>query len=71
MPRIVKLDNKEPYLIEVENKKIWICACGLSSKKPYCDGSHKLTKDEDDSKLYIYEQKEKKIVKEIKIEEKQ
>jgi len=70
MTRIIKLDKKEPYLIEIENKKVWVCACGLSSKKPYCDGSHKLTKDEDDNKLYLYnEEKERKIVKEIKIEE--
>jgi CDGSH-type Zn-finger protein len=70
MPRIIKLDKKEPYLIEIENKKVWVCGCGLSSKKPYCDGSHKLAKDEDDNKLYLYnEQKERRIVKEIKFEE--
>lgn len=69
MPRIIKIDRKEPYLIELENKKLWICACGLSSNKAYCDGSHKLTKTEDNDKLYIYdEQKERKIVKEIKTE---
>ncbi len=70
MARIIKLDKKEPYLIEIENKKVWVCGCGLSLKKPYCDGSHKLTKDEDDNKLYLYnEQKERRIVKEIKFEE--
>ncbi len=70
MARIIKLDKKEPYLIEIENKKVWVCGCGLSLKKPYCDGSHKLAKDEDDNKLYLYnEQKERRIVKEIKFEE--
>jgi CDGSH-type Zn-finger protein len=70
MARIIKLDKKKPYLIEIENKKVWVCGCGLSSKKPYCDGSHKLAKDEDDNKLYSYnEQKVRRIVKEIKFEE--
>ena len=69
MARIIKVERKEPYLVEVENKKIWVCGCGLSSKKPYCDGTHKITKDEEDSKLYLYnENKERKIVKEISTE---
>jgi CDGSH-type Zn-finger protein len=27
--------------------------CGLSKKKPFCDGSHKRAKDEEDGKLYL------------------
>lgn len=41
-PRIAQ---KAPYPIEVEaGKTYWWCACGLSSKQPFCDGSHKPTK---------------------------
>ena len=36
--------QKEPYVVEViEGKKYFWCACGLSKKQPFCDGSHKVT----------------------------
>ncbi len=36
--------QKEPYPIEVKaGKSYWWCACGKSSKQPFCDGSHKDT----------------------------
>ena len=32
---------KEPFAIDVEEgKKYFWCACGRSSKQPFCDGSH-------------------------------
>ncbi|MFO1189456.1 MAG: CDGSH iron-sulfur domain-containing protein [Alphaproteobacteria bacterium] len=36
--------QKAPYGIDLEkgNKYAW-CACGLSQKQPFCDGSHKVT----------------------------
>ena len=34
--------QKSPYAIEVEaGKSYFWCACGQSSKQPFCDGSHK------------------------------
>ena len=34
--------GKAPMPIEVEaGKDYWWCACGKSSKQPFCDGSHK------------------------------
>ena len=34
--------QKAPYKIDVEaGKAYWWCACGQSSKQPFCDGSHK------------------------------
>lgn len=35
--------QKSPYVLEVEPRKYAWCACGLSQKQPYCDGSHKGT----------------------------
>ena len=36
--------QKAPYGINVEaGKKYFWCACGLSKKQPFCDGSHKTT----------------------------
>ena len=34
--------GNSPIAVEIEEgKKYAWCACGLSSKQPYCDGSHK------------------------------
>ncbi len=38
-----KIAQKAPYVIEVEPQKYAWCSCGLSTKQPYCDGSHKGT----------------------------
>ena len=36
--------QKGSYVVEVEEgKKYFWCACGLSKKQPFCDGSHKGT----------------------------
>lgn len=33
-----------PYAVDVEaGKSYFWCACGQSSKQPFCDGSHKTT----------------------------
>jgi CDGSH-type Zn-finger protein len=33
--------QKAPYAVDVEEgKDYWWCACGKSSKQPFCDGSH-------------------------------
>ena len=34
--------QKSPYKIKIEKSKTYFwCACGLSQKQPFCDGSHK------------------------------
>ena len=34
--------QKSPYKVKVEKGKTYFwCACGLSRKQPFCDGSHK------------------------------
>ena len=36
--------GNEPIAVEVEaGKNYFWCACGLSKKQPFCDGSHKAT----------------------------
>lgn len=35
--------QKMPFVIDVEPGTYAWCACGLSKKQPYCDGSHKGT----------------------------
>ena len=53
--------QKSPYAVEVSaGKKYFWCACGRSSKQPFCDGSHEGTgitplmhKAEEDRTLYF------------------
>ena len=34
--------QKTPIGVDVEvGKSYWWCACGMSKKQPFCDGSHK------------------------------
>ena len=34
--------QESPYKVKVEKGKIYFwCACGMSNKQPFCDGSHK------------------------------
>lgn len=32
--------KKGPYMVDVEPGSYYWCACGKSSKQPFCDGSH-------------------------------
>lgn len=38
-----KIVSRKPELVELEPGTYYWCACGLSSKQPYCDGAHKST----------------------------
>ena len=55
MTRLVKRTPMEPTKFMIDGKEQWLCKCGLSKNQPYCDGSHKLTKGEDQGKLYWYD----------------
>jgi len=55
MARLVKHTEQGPYLIKEGKFPLAICACGLSSNKPYCDGTHRKTRDEEAETLYQYD----------------
>lgn len=42
-------------LSEHEGRTLYVCACGLSRAWPACDGSHKVTRDEEPGVVYRYE----------------
>jgi CDGSH-type Zn-finger protein len=56
MARLVKHERNLPYEIpEGTELPVFICGCGLSKNKPFCDGSHRKTQDEAASDLYAYD----------------
>ncbi len=54
MSRIVLHERNRPYVIKAGNEEIYLCACGLSQNKPYCDGHHKVTLDEKEG-IFVYD----------------
>lgn len=56
MARLVKHERNGPYEVpEGSELPVWICGCGLSKNKPFCDGSHKKTRDEAAGDTYVYD----------------
>ena len=43
MEKLPKIAQKSPYIIDEKARRRAFCTCGLSSKNPYCDESHKGT----------------------------
>ncbi|PSQ10040.1 (Fe-S) protein [Halobacteriales archaeon QS_5_70_15] len=44
-----------PEDIDEEKGDVAVCLCGLSADRPFCDGSHRATEDEDPDTRYTYE----------------
>ena len=55
MARLIRHDATGPYEVKPSDKSTWICMCGLSKKRPYCDGTHSRLPEEEEGKLYRYD----------------
>ncbi|SMD30502.1 CDGSH iron-sulfur domain-containing protein [Picrophilus oshimae] len=53
MARLVLHERNRPYVVKIGNEELYLCGCGLSENKPYCDGHHTKTVNEGD-KIFIY-----------------
>ncbi len=62
MPRLIRHDATGPIEVKPQEKSVWICACGLTQNLPYCDGSHKPTRQEEPGKCYLYDAARKNVV---------
>jgi CDGSH-type Zn-finger protein len=56
MARLVKFNATGPVKVEPSDKPIFVCACGLSRKFPFCDGTHKTCRDEAEGKTFVYDE---------------
>lgn len=67
MARLIRIEQSGPYKIEPKDfptngKAIFICGCGLSSRMPYCDGTHKGCTVEQPGVLYTYDPATKTMI---------
>lgn len=64
MARIIIHTARKPFVHMTEKgEKIAICMCGLSLAYPFCDGSHRMTADEDENVIYIYDSERRRLAK--------
>ncbi|WP_440008478.1 CDGSH iron-sulfur domain-containing protein [Halomicrococcus sp. SG-WS-1] len=57
----LKLDEDD---LDPEKGDVAVCLCGLSDDYPFCDGSHRVTEDEEEGVVYRYEDGERRVVSE-------
>lgn len=54
MARIIISTEDQPLKLSPRDRSVWICQCGLSKNKPFCDGSHTRVLGESKHQTYYY-----------------
>ncbi len=63
MARLVQHEAVGPMEIKPQEKSVWVCMCGLSQNLPFCDGAHKLAKQNDQpGKVCVYDSTRKQVI---------
>jgi CDGSH-type Zn-finger protein len=71
MARLIRNTHTGPHKIEPKDfpkdgKSLFICMCGLSSRLPICDGTHKTcVPQEKPGVLYEYDPGTKQVIREM------
>ena len=56
MARIIQHTATGPLEVKASDKSSWVCMCGLSKNYPFCDGGHKMARQQEQpGKVYCYE----------------
>ena len=56
MARIVRHVATAPVKLEPSDKPVFVCACGLSKRFPFCDGTHKTCREEAEGQTFVYDE---------------
>jgi CDGSH-type Zn-finger protein len=63
MARLVRHEATGPIEVKPQTQSVWICACGLTQNAPFCDGSHKIAKQNDKpGQVCVYDKARKAVV---------